>query len=127
MALGLADAGPVSCAVDGAAITGRIDKGFQQEQELIETREPVRADAALTQRQHFRCKVRQMAIRQDQKAAIVGDEFEAPVLVPEVPSNPLVARSALQRRCREAQQRNPFMFAGGDIPERMAYLRQVAK
>lgn len=96
MAQGLADAGPVSCAVDRAAIALCIDEGFQQQQRLVETREPVRIDTALTPRQYFRSELGAMPAGQDQKTAVVGDLLEAPVLVPEVPSNPLVACSALQ-------------------------------
>jgi hypothetical protein len=66
-------------------------------------------------------------IGQDQEAAVVGDQFEPAVLVPEVPSNPLVARGALERRGREAQQRDPFLLVGGDVPDRVADLRQIAQ
>jgi hypothetical protein len=47
MPLRLADAGPVSCTVDRAAIACRINKGFQQQQGLLKMCEPVHADAAL--------------------------------------------------------------------------------
>ena len=89
MALGPADAGPVSGAVDSAVIARRIDKRFQQRQGLVETRQPVRADAALAWRQYLRAEIGAVAVRQDQEAAVIGDEFEPAVLVPEIPPDPL--------------------------------------
>ena len=68
-----------------------------------------------------------MPIWQDQEAAVVGDQFESAILVPEVPADPFVARGTLERRCREAQQRDPFLLVGGDVPERVADLRQIAE
>ena len=47
--------------------------------------------------------------------------------MPIIPANPAVTRGAFQGRRREAQSRNPFLFVDGDVPERVADLRQVAK
>ena len=90
-------------------------------------RQPVRADTALTQREHFGAQGGVMPLWQDQKAAVVGDELESPLLVSLVPANPALTRRAFQSRRRETQQRDPFVLVGGNVPQRVAYLGQVAQ
>ena len=102
------DAGPVRRAVHRAA----------------EARRPVRRQPPFAQRQHPRAQVRRAPARQDQEAAVVGEQVLAVVLRAEVPADPAVARAALQRRRREADQRHPRAAPARGVPQRLADLRQ---
>ena len=86
----------------------------------------VAGQAPLAQRQHPRAQVRHPPPRQDQEPAVVGEQVLAVVLGAEVPADPAVARAALQRRRREAEQRQPLLAPVRDVPQRLADLRQRA-
>ena len=119
-----ADAGPVRGAVGGAAEARRIDEGLQQQQRMAEARRPVGGRAPRAQRQHARRQVRRARPRQHQEAAVVGEQVLAVVLDAEVPADPAVAGGALQRRRREAGQRQPLAAQVRRVPHRLADLRQ---
>ena len=121
------DAGPVRGAVHRAAEARRVDEGLQQQQRMAEARRPVRRQAAPAQRQHPRAQVRHAPARQDQEAAVVGEQVLAVVLGAEVPADPAVAGAALQRRRREAGQRHPLAAPARGVPQRLADLRQRAQ
>ena len=61
---------------------------------------------------------------QDEKAAVVDDQLQAAIALAKVPTDPAVARRALEGGGGKAQQRHPFLPPGGDVPERLADLRQ---
>ena len=69
-------------------------------------------------------EVRLMMRRQDQEAAVVGDQMETVVLITGRPANPAIPRRALPGRCREAQQGQPLRVMPRHIPQGMADLRQ---
>ena len=87
--------------------------------ELAVAHRPVRRQAPRAQRQHPRAQVRHAPARQDQKAAVVGEQVLA--------TDPAVAGAALQRRRREAGQRHPFAAPARGVPQRLADLRQRAQ
>ena len=121
------DAGPVRRAVHRAAKARRIDEGLQQHKRVAEARRPVRRQPPFAQRQHPRAQVRHAPARQDQEAAVVGEQVLAVVLRAEVPADPAVAGAALQRRRREAGQRHPLAAPARGVPQRLADLRQRAQ
>ena len=82
------DAGPVRGAVHRAAEARRIDEGLQQHKRVAEARRPVRRQPPFAQRQHPRAQVRHAPARQDQEAAVVGEQVLAVVLRAEVPADP---------------------------------------
>jgi hypothetical protein len=65
-----------------------------------------------------------MMRRQDQEAAVVGDQMETVVLITGRPANPAIPRRALPGRCGEAQQGQPLRVMPRHIPQGMADLRQ---
>jgi len=121
------DARPVRGAVHRAAVARRVDERLQQQQRMPEARRPVPGQAPLAQCQHPRAQVRRPPPRQDQEPAVVGEQVLAVVLGAEVPADPAVARAALQRRRREAEQRQPLAAPVRDVPQRLADLRQRAQ
>jgi hypothetical protein len=116
-AAGVADIAPVGGAVDGAVEVPRIDERLQQQQRVAEALAPVRCQPPLAQGQHARGEVRVVLFGQDQKAAVVGDQVQAIVLMAKIPPDPGVARAALPSGGRETQQRQPLTVPGGDIPQ----------
>ena len=121
------DAGPVRRAVHRAAEARRIDEGLQQHERVAEARRPVRRQPPFAQRQHPRAQVRRAPARQDQEAAVVGEQVLAVVLRAEVPADPAVAGAALQGRRREADQRHPRAAPARGVPQRLADLRRRAQ
>ena len=121
------DARPVRGAVHRAAVARRVDERLQQQRRMPEARRPVAGQAPLAQRQHPRAQVRHPAPRQDQEPAVVGEQVLAVVLGAEVPADPAVPSAALQRRRREAEQRQPLAAPVRDVPQRLADLRQRAQ
>ncbi len=121
------DAGPVRCAVHRAAEARRVDEGLQQHERVAEARRPVRRQPPFAQRQHPRAQVRRAPARQDQEAAVVGEQVLAIVLRAEVPADPAVAGAALQGRRREADQRHPRAAPARGVPQRLADLRRRAQ
>src|SRR6266568_8635840 len=65
-----------------------------------------------------------MPIRQDEKAAVIDDQLQAAIAMAKVPTDPAIARRALEGGGGEAQQGYPFRTPGRDIPQRFANLRQ---
>ena len=119
----LAHLHPVSRAIAGAAEETWIDKGLQQPQRVAEARLPIRRDPARTQPEHPRGQIRPPSFRQDEKAAIVGNQMQAIVLVTPVPADPTIAGRAFPGRGADHQQCQPLPLPGGHIPERVADLR----
>ena len=94
---------------------------------MAETLPPVLAQTPCAARQDRRTEIGQMPLRQDQKAAVVGDQLQAVILVAVVPTNPLIAHRAFPGRRRKTQQGNPFPPIVGSIPERLADLADRAE
>src|SRR5208282_1229269 len=65
-----------------------------------------------------------MPIRQDEKTAVVDHQLQAAIALARVPTDPAIACRALEGRGGKAQQRCPFLPPGGNVPERLADLRQ---
>src|SRR5271157_4893949 len=65
-----------------------------------------------------------MPVGQDEKAAVVDDQLQAAIALAKVPTDPMIAHRALEGRGGKAQQRYPFLPPGGNVPERLADLRQ---
>ena len=126
-ALGQPQARPVRGTVDGSLKTRRVDKGLQQEQPLAETIRPIRDDALLAQRKHLRTQIGAVPVGQNQKSAVVGDQPQTIILMPEIPANPAVTNPTFPRRSRKTEQRGPIFAAGRDVPERVADLGQIAQ
>jgi hypothetical protein len=101
-----------------------IDEGLQQPQRIAEARLPVRRHPVLRQGEDTAGEVRLMMRRQDQEAAVVGDQMETVVLITGRPANPAIPRRALPGRCGEAQQGQPLRVMPRHIPQGMADLRQ---
>ena len=68
-----------------------------------------------------------MPVGQDQKAAVVGDQREPPILRAKIPANPAIPHAAFQRRARETELRHPLVTLRGDVPERLTNLRECAQ
>lgn len=63
-----------------------------------------------------------------QQADVVGDQVQLPVLVAGAPSDPGVARAALERRRREGGQRRPrAAVVVGHVPDGLADLPRRAE
>ena len=62
-----------------------------------------------------------MAVGQDQKPHIVGDQLQPPPLQGRLPANPLIARGALQRGRTPTEQCDPVCPPTGDIVQRFAH------
>ena len=106
-AFGQTQAGPVRRAVDRAVKAQRIDKRLEQQQRVAKALEPIARKPLLAQRKHLGAQVGVMPVRQNQEAAVVGNQLEPPILQPGVPADPLVACAALERGGRKAQYRHP--------------------
>ena len=103
--------------------SGRVDKGFQQQHAMTESRLPIAGQTPLAQRQNPRPQIAHR-LRQDEKAAVVDHQLQAAIALTEVPADPAIPPRALEGGGGKAQQRYPFLPPGGDIPERFADLRQ---
>src|ERR1700728_1922237 len=68
-----------------------------------------------------------MPVGQDEKAAVVDDQLQAAIALAKVPTDPIVTHGALEGRGGKAQQRYPFFPPGGNVPERLADLRQSSQ
>src|SRR5437879_12927710 len=68
-----------------------------------------------------------MPLRQDEKAAVVDDQLQAAIAMAKIPTNPAVARRALEGAGRKAQQGHPLPIPGGEIPQGFADLRQTTQ
>jgi len=118
------DVHPVRRPIHGAAKTLRVDKGFQQHHPVTEACFPIAGPTPLAQCQNARPQVRNVPRRQDEKAAVVDDQLQAAVAMTEVPTDPAIAHRALEGAGGKAQQGDPFLPPGGDVPESFADLRQ---
>ena len=87
---------------------------------------PVGADAPGAEREEPRAEVR--LTHWKKQPHVVGDQVQPPELLPPAPSDPRVARAALERRRRKGGQRRPFAAAVvGRIPDGLADLRRRAE
>ena len=59
-----------------------------------------------------------------QKSAVVDHQLQAAIAMTEIPTNPAIPHRALEGGGGKAQQSYPFLPARGDVPERLADLRQ---
>src|ERR1700679_2322117 len=66
-------------------------------------------------------------VGQNEKTAVVDDQLQAAITMAQIPADPAIARSTLQRRGRKAQQGNPLLLPTGHIPDCLADLRQCAQ
>ena len=121
------DARPVRGAVHRAAVARRVDEPFQEQQRMPEARRPVSGQARRSHSASAREPRFGPPPRQDQEPAVVGEQVLAVVLGAEVPADPAVARAALQRRHRKAEQRQLLAAPVRHIPQRLADLRQRAQ
>jgi hypothetical protein len=60
-----------------------------------------------------------MPIGQDQKTAVVGDQFEPVVIIlmVKIPADPPIAHRAFPRGCRKVLQRHPLLVISGHVPQ----------
>jgi hypothetical protein len=79
---------------------------------------PVGCQPFEIQRQDPRREIGPRDLRQDEKAAIIGDQMEAVIVEHGGPADPAVAGPALQRRRLPAQQRQPLTAALRHIAQR---------
>ena len=64
-----------------------------------------------------------MPVGQDEKAAVIDDQLEAVILMAEVPPDPTISCSTLQRRGGKAQKGYLLIAPEGNVPEGFADLR----
>src|SRR5271166_1577345 len=81
----------------------------------------------LTERENARTPIEQVPVGKNQKAAIVDHQLQAGIVLAQAPTDPAIARGALQCRGRKAQQRDPLLPPACHIPQRLADLRQIAQ
>jgi len=110
--------------VHGPSKALRVDKGFQQQHAMTESGFPIAPQTPLAERQHPRPQVENMPLGQDEKTAVVDHQLQAAIALAKIPTDPAIARGALEGTGRKAQQGHPFLPPGGDIPQRFADLRQ---
>ena len=126
VAPGLANGRPVGGAADRAGVTRRVAERLQEQQRMMMARLPVGADAPGAERQEPRAEVRPTSGKK--LADVAGDQVQPPVLFAPAPSDPCVARAALERRGREGGQRGPRAAAViGRMPDGLADLRRCAE
>ena len=65
-----------------------------------------------------------MPVGQNQKPAVVGQQVQAVILVAEIPADPPIPNRALPGCGGKAQQGNPLIVPGDDIPQGFANLGQ---
>ncbi len=119
----LADGRPVGGAVDRPMEARRIHERLQEQQRMMMARLPVGADAPGAERQEPRAEVPLAPWKQ--QPHVVGDQVQPPELLAPAPSDPRVARAALERHRREGGQRRPFAAAViGRMPDGLADLRR---
>ncbi len=85
---------------------------------------PIAHQTPWAERQNPGPQVENMPVGQDEKAAVVDHQLQAAIAMAKVPTDPAIARGALERTGRKAQQGHPFLPPGGDIPQGFADLRQ---
>ena len=81
----------------------------------------------LTQPEYAGPQIGQVPVGQNQKTAVVDDQLQAAITMAQIPADPAIARSTLQRTGRKAQQGNPLLLPPGHIPDGLADLRQCAQ
>ena len=83
---------------------------------------PVGIQASLAQGQNSGTEIRKMPVGQDEKAAVIDDQFEAVILQAKVPPDPAISGRALQGGGGKTHQGDPVIVPGGDVPEGLADL-----
>ena len=107
-AIGQSQLHPVVGRVNGAAKLLRIDERFNHQDGMAILSLPIRAQPVQRQAQHSRSEIGHRKFWQNQEAAVVGHQAQAPVTLDIRPADPLL--TVLQMfRCRaEEQQRQPL-------------------
>ena len=118
---------PVGRLVDRALVPGGIHEGLQEQQREPKPLPPVLLNPSPAEREHPGGQVLAVAVRQDEKAGIVGHQVQPVELVPNGPADPLVADGALPRSSGKTHQGHPVPLKAGDIPESVPNLRQGPK
>jgi hypothetical protein len=108
-------------------MTLRVDKGFQQNHAMPESFFPIPRQTPLTERQNARPQVEQVPVGKNEKAAVIDHQLQAAEVLTQAPTDPAIARGALQRRSRKAQQREPLLSPGRHVPKRFSNLGQIAQ
>jgi hypothetical protein len=83
---------------------------------MTEGRFPVARQTPLAERQNARSQIENMPAGQDEKSAVIDDQFQAAIAMPEMPTDPAISRRTLEGGGGKAQEGNPFPTPGGDIP-----------
>ena len=115
---------PVRRPINRPAKTLRVHKGLQQHHPVTEGGFPIAPQTPLAERQNPRPQIENMPGGQNEKTAVVDDQLQAAIAMAKVPTDPTITHRALERRGGKAQQGYPFLPPGGNIPERLADLRQ---
>ena len=127
-AAGETEGQPTRRPVHRATESLRVHERLQQQQPVTETHRPLPHHPARAQPQHPRAQVRTPKPRRQQhKPGVVRHQVQPPVLPAKVPPNPLIARSAFERRRREHHQGQPLTAPMGDVPNTLSDLRRRAQ
>ena len=94
-ALGVAHIDPVGRFVNGSGKPLRVHKGFEQHNRMAENCLPIGQQSLLAQRQDAGGQIRKMPVGQDQKTAVICNQFQPIVLMAKVPSDPAIAGRTL--------------------------------
>jgi len=111
---------PVGGAVTSTGEAGGVDEGFGQQEGMTVNPLPIRRETAQIQRQHPRGQIGQMGVGQDQKPGIVGQQMQTLIVQHPWPTDPGIARAALERRRLPAEQGKPAFIGHGDVTQRLA-------
>jgi len=118
---------PVCRLIDGPMKTLSVHKGLQQYQGMPEGLLPISGESLFAQRQHPRTQIGNMPVRKDQKTAVIDHQFEAIVLMAQVPTDPAISCCAFPGCRRETQKSYPLITPQSNIPKRFADLGRAAQ
>jgi hypothetical protein len=129
IAAGQAQIQPVGRLIDGALEVLRVYEGFQKQQPMAKALLPIGTKPLVAQRKNLGAEIGTMPVGQNEKPAVVGDQFEPViiVLVVKIPADPPIAHRAFPCRGRKAQQRHPLILVAGHVPKRLTDLGQIAQ
>lgn len=118
---------PVSGPIDSARKALRVNEGLQEKQPMAKMFLPIQSQPSLAQRENLRAEIPMMPTGQDQKPAVVGNEFEPVIIVlmVKIPADPSIAHRAFPGGGRKAQQRHPLLVISGHVPHSLTDLWQI--